>query len=86
VTLVLAGAELRLRPQGGAVTMLETTRLALDALRRTSCELSYFARGHSGVTTLVVVMSFVAGMNFYVADRIAKLGANVFIVDALDHH
>src|SRR6202030_2194800 len=33
------------------------------------------------VTTLVVVMSFVAGMNFYVADRIANLGANVFIVD-----
>ena len=26
-------------------------------------------------------MSFVAGMNFYVADRIANLGANVFIVD-----
>jgi putative ABC transport system permease protein len=35
------------------------------------------------VTTLVVVMSFVAGMNFYVADRIANLGANVFIVDRL---
>ena len=26
-------------------------------------------------------MSFVAGMNFYVADKIANLGANVFIVD-----
>ena len=33
------------------------------------------------VTTLVAVMSVVSGMNFYVADRIANLGANVFIVD-----
>jgi putative ABC transport system permease protein len=33
------------------------------------------------VTTLVVVMSVVAGMNFYVADRVANLGANTFIVD-----
>ena len=33
------------------------------------------------VTTLVVVMSVVSGMNFYVADRVANLGANVFIVD-----
>src|SRR6202022_1386606 len=31
--------------------------------------------------TLVVVMSVVSGMNFYVADRIANLGANVFILD-----
>jgi len=33
------------------------------------------------VTTLVAVMSVVAGLNFYVDDRIANLGANVFIVD-----
>jgi putative ABC transport system permease protein len=31
-------------------------------------------------TTLIVVMSVVNGMNRYIADRIANLGANVFIV------
>jgi len=33
------------------------------------------------VTTLVVVMSVVAGLNFYVADKVANLGANVYLVD-----
>jgi putative ABC transport system permease protein len=30
---------------------------------------------------LVAVMSVVAGLNFYVADRVANLGANVYLVD-----
>ena len=33
------------------------------------------------VLTLVVVMSVIAGLNLYVATRVANLGANVFIVD-----
>jgi putative ABC transport system permease protein len=33
------------------------------------------------VTTLIFVMSVIAGLNLYVADRIANMGANVFIVD-----
>jgi putative ABC transport system permease protein len=32
-------------------------------------------------TTLIVVISVINGMNVYIADRIANLGANVFIVD-----
>jgi putative ABC transport system permease protein len=32
------------------------------------------------VTTLVFVMSVIAGMNFYVADKIANLGANTYLV------
>ncbi len=32
-------------------------------------------------TTLIVVMSIINGMNLYIADRIANLGANVFILD-----
>jgi putative ABC transport system permease protein len=68
--------------KGGAVTLLETTRLALDALRAHKLRSFLTLLGVIlAVTTLVVVMSFVAGMNFYVADRIANLGANVFIVD-----
>ncbi len=35
------------------------------------------------VATLVAVMSVVNGLNFYVADRIANLGANVFVVDRI---
>ncbi|HEV2425457.1 MAG TPA: ABC transporter permease [Terriglobia bacterium] len=32
-------------------------------------------------TTLIVVMSVINGMNLYIADHIANLGANVFILD-----
>jgi len=32
------------------------------------------------VTTLVFVMSVIAGLNMYVADRVANLGANVYLV------
>jgi putative ABC transport system permease protein len=68
--------------RGGAVTMVETMRLALDALRAHKLRSFLTLLGVIlAVTTLVVVMSFVSGMNFYVADRIANLGANVFIVD-----
>ena len=68
--------------KGSAVTMMETVRLALDALRAHKLRSFLTLLGVIlAVTTLVVVMSVVAGMNFYVADRIANLGANVFIVD-----
>jgi len=62
--------------------MLETVRLAIDALRAHKLRSFLTLLGVIlAVTTLVVVMSVVSGMNFYVADRIANLGANVFIVD-----
>jgi putative ABC transport system permease protein len=68
--------------RGGAVTLLETVRLALDALRAHKLRSFLTLLGVIlAVTTLVAVMSVVSGMNFYVADRIANLGANVFIVD-----
>jgi putative ABC transport system permease protein len=64
------------------VAFSETFRLALDSLRAHKLRSFLTLLGVIlAVTTLVVVMSFVAGMNFYVADRIANLGANVFIVD-----
>jgi putative ABC transport system permease protein len=68
--------------RASAVTVLETVRLALDALRAHKLRSFLTLLGVIlAVTTLVAVMSVVAGMNFYVADRIANLGANVFIVD-----
>src|SRR5882762_6986953 len=64
------------------VTFLETIWLALDSLRAHKLRSFLTLLGVIlAVMVLVVVMSFVAGMNFYVADKIANLGANVFIVD-----
>jgi putative ABC transport system permease protein len=68
--------------RAGAVTMMETLWLALDALRAHKLRSFLTLLGVIlAVTALVVVMSAVAGMNFYVADRVANLGANVFLVD-----
>ena len=88
VTRIPQIAHPRLRPvaltgfRASAITMLETIRLAVDALRAHKLRSFLTLLGVIlAVTTLVVVMSVVSGMNFYVADRIANLGANVFIVD-----
>src|SRR6201998_1754139 len=83
---LIAGAEAhakrlaRIRRSLGG--FFETFRLALDSLRAHKLRSFLTLLGVIlAVTTLVVVMSVVSGMNFYVADRIANLGANVFIVD-----
>jgi putative ABC transport system permease protein len=68
--------------RSAAVTMGETLRLALDSLRAHKLRSFLTLLGVIlAVTTLVAVMSVVAGLNFYVADRVANLGANVFVVD-----
>ena len=70
------------RFRSAAVTMGETLRLALDSLRAHKLRSFLTLLGVIlAVTTLVAVMSVVAGLNFYVADRVANLGANVFVVD-----
>jgi putative ABC transport system permease protein len=64
--------------------MLETLRLAVDALRAHKLRSFLTLLGVIlAVTTLVAVMSVVAGLNFYIADRVANLGANVFLVDRI---
>ena len=70
------------RIRRAAVTMGETLRLAIDSLRAHKLRSFLTLFGViMAVTTLVVVMSAIAGLNLYVADRVANLGANVFIVD-----
>jgi putative ABC transport system permease protein len=65
-----------------AVTVVETFSLALDALRAHKLRSFLTLLGVIlAVATLVAVMSVVAGLNFYVADRVANLGANVYLVD-----
>jgi putative ABC transport system permease protein len=69
------------RFRSGLVTMLETLKLALDALRAHKLRSFLTLLGVIlAVTTLVAVMSVIAGLNMYVADRVANLGANVYIV------
>ena len=68
--------------RGTAVTVVETLKLALDALRAHKLRSFLTLLGVIlAVTVLIVVMSVVAGMNFYIADKVANLGANVFVVD-----
>ncbi|HEX2663745.1 MAG TPA: ABC transporter permease [Candidatus Acidoferrum sp.] len=79
-TVDAAGKQGRVRR--AAITLWETLRLALDSLQahRLRSFLTLFGV-IMAVTTLVVVMSAIAGLNLYVANRVANLGANVFIVD-----
>jgi putative ABC transport system permease protein len=74
--------DLKVGLRSGLVTIQETLRLALDALRANKLRSFLTLLGVIlAVTTLVTVMSVVAGLNFYVAERVANLGANVFMVD-----
>src|SRR5262245_45760694 len=66
------------------VVLGEALRMALDALRSHKLRSYLTLLGIVlAVTTLVAVMSVVNGLNLYVADRIANLGANVFVVDRM---
>lgn len=70
------------RLRSAAVTLGETLRLAIDSLRAHKLRSFLTLLGVIlAVTTLVAVMSVITGLNMYVADRVANLGANVFIVD-----
>ena len=63
------------------ITFSETVKLALDALRAHKLRSFLTLLGVIlAVTTLVFVMSVIAGLNLYVAERVANLGANVYIV------
>jgi len=64
------------------VALSETFKLALDALRAHKLRSFLTLLGVIlAVLTLVAVMSVVSGLNFYVADRVANLGANTFVLD-----
>jgi putative ABC transport system permease protein len=72
----------RERYRRARMTFVETFKLALDALRAHKLRSFLTLLGVIlAVTTLIFVMSVISGLDFYVADRVANLGANVFIVD-----
>jgi putative ABC transport system permease protein len=65
-----------------SVTFLETLRLALDSLRAHKLRSFLTLLGVIlAVATLVSVMSVIAGLNKYIAEKVADLGANVFVID-----
>ena len=67
---------------GTWVTLAETMKLALDSLRAHKLRSFLTLLGVIlAVTTLVVVMSIIEGLNFYIADKVANLGANVLVID-----
>ena len=69
------------RGTGFWVTSREAFWIALEALRAHKLRSFLTLLGVViASATLIVVMSIINGMNFYIADRIANLGANVFIV------
>lgn len=64
------------------VALGETLRLAMDTLRAHKLRSFLTLLGIIlAVMTLVGVMSVVSGLNLYVSDKVANLGANVFIVN-----
>ena len=78
---VLASTRLS-RMKAGWITFLETFKLALDALRAHKVRSFLTLLGVIlAVTTLVAVMSVIEGLNVYVAEKVANLGSNVYIVD-----
>jgi putative ABC transport system permease protein len=71
----------RARRTGLWVASREAFWIALEALRTHKLRSFLTLLGVViATTTLIVVMSVINGMNLYIADRIANLGANVFIV------
>ena len=76
----------KLRSRAGGVGVWVTAReafwIALEALRTHKLRSFLTLLGVViATTTLIVVMSIINGMNLYIADHIANLGANVFILD-----
>src|SRR3974390_2094939 len=66
----------------GWLTFVETLKLALDALRAHKLRSFLTLLGVIlAVLTLVSAMRVIAGLNFYLAARVANLGANVYLVD-----
>jgi putative ABC transport system permease protein len=80
----------KLKPRAGRrsgfwVTSREAFWIAVETLRTHKLRSFLTLLGVViATTTLIVVMSIINGMNLYIADHIANLGANVFILSKYD--
>jgi putative ABC transport system permease protein len=67
-----------------AVALGETVRIALDTLKAHKLRTFLTLLGVIlAVTTLVAVISVLNGLNVYVSDKLANLGANALVVDKI---
>jgi putative ABC transport system permease protein len=67
-----------------SVALRETFRIALDTLRAHKLRTFLTLLGVIlAVATLVAVISVLNGLNLYVADKVANLGANAFVIDRI---
>jgi putative ABC transport system permease protein len=77
-------SEMKSEARQTMVALQETFRIALDTLRAHKLRTSLTLLGVIlAVTTLVAVMSVLNGLNLYVADKVANLGANAFVIDRI---
>src|SRR5271163_2892815 len=66
------------------VALRETFWIALDTLRAHKLRTFLTLLGVIlAVTTLVAVISVLNGLNVYVSDKVANLGANAFVIDRI---
>jgi len=66
------------------ISLQETFWIALDTLRSHKLRTFLTLLGVMlAVTTLVAVMSILNGLNLYVADKVANLGSNAFVIDRI---
>jgi putative ABC transport system permease protein len=64
------------------IALRETFAIAMDTLRAHKLRTFLTLLGVMlAVTTLVAVMSILNGLNLYVADKVANLGSNAFVID-----
>ena len=72
------------RSRDASVAFRETLSIAIDTLRVHKLRTFLTLLGIIlAVTTLVAVMSILNGLNVYVADKVANIGANAFVVDRI---
>lgn len=66
------------------IALRETCSIAMDTLRAHKMRTFLTLLGVMlAVTTLVAVMSILNGLNLYVANKIANLGSNAFVIDRI---
>jgi putative ABC transport system permease protein len=73
---------LAMKASEARVALRETISIALDTLRAHKLRTFLTLLGVIlAVTTLVAVMSVLNGLNVYVAEKVANLGANAYVID-----
>src|SRR6202046_2623681 len=66
------------------IALRETSSIAVDALRAHKMRTFLTLLGVMlAVTTLVAVMSILNGLNLYVANKVANLGSNAYVLDRI---